>query len=296
MQAHGLETANEVALFELANAQAVVQLVEDERIACDLAAVTTADVFVDGAEAAKIKKLWDAMSKLDCPTLRAVSYHGPGDAPRVTGVKGAQVAFAYAAHTLWPYKLVLHLLAGAVAHGANLQTRTPVRAVAAAPDAEGCWALATPRGTVRARRVVFATNAYTAGLLPEYDDAIYAARATVCRVVPSPSASSSSSSSEPPVLLGSAGLAMRSPSTMDSYYGLRADGSLVVGGAKSTYFYQKRSEWYRNYDDATLIEDAVPYFDGWAERTLDAWEGKEEKGKVDRVWTGIMGVSLPLVP
>ncbi|KAI0835361.1 FAD dependent oxidoreductase [Hypoxylon sp. FL0890] len=286
MQARGLAAANQVALFEVANAKALVALIEEENIDCDLQSVTTADTFVDAAEAAKIKKLWDVMLKLDCPTLKDVTYHGPEEAERVTGVKDAKIAFTYPAHTLWPYKLVMHLLEGVVKQGVNLHTHTQVYEVSETADSEGYWTLATPRGTTKAKKVIFATNAYTSSLLPEYDEAIYASRGTVCRVVPT---------SPPPteVPLGSCALEMKSPDLLDSYYGLRPDGSLIVGGARST-FYQKRDEWYRNYDDSALIEPAVPYFDGWAARTFAGWEGTPTK--VDRVWTGIMGYSADDAP
>lgn len=284
MQAQGLETANQVALFEVANAEAVVALVRDEGIDCDLHAVTTGDVFVDAAEAAKIKKLWDAMTKLNCPTLRSVTYHGPSDAERVSGIAGAKVAFTYPAHVVWPYKLVMHLLEGVVGKGVNLQTKTTVHGISETVDEEGYWTLATGRGATRAKRVVFATNAYTAGLLPEYDDAIYAARGTVCRVVPdAPDAPATD------IPLGSAGLEMESPNSIDSYYGLRQDGSIIVGGGKSA-FVDEREEWYRNYDDSTLIESTVPYFDRWAARTFTGWEGTETE--TESIWTGIMGVSV----
>lgn len=294
MQAWGLETANQVALFEVANAQAIAALVAEQHIACDLRAVTTADVFVDAAEAAKITRLWDAMSRLDCPTLRDVTCHGPGDAAeRATGVKGAKVAFAYESYLMWPYKFVMHLLAGVVGKGkgkggeggVNLQTHTPVHEVSETPDTEGYWTVATSRGAVKARKVLFATNGYTGGLLPEYDDAIYAARGSVARVV----STSSSSSSPPAPAFDSCGLDSKSPATVDSYFGTRADGSLIVGGARSAYI-QDRSQWYRNFDDSTLIAPAVPFFEGWARKTLVGWDG-ESTGTVESVWTGIMGVS-----
>lgn len=297
MQARGLETANQVAQFEAANAEAVAALIESEGVACDLRAVTTADAFDDPGDAARMRKLWDTMTAaLDCPSLRAVSFHGePADAERVSGVRGAKVAFTYPAHLLWPYKLVMHLLEGAVRRGVNLQTHTLVHEVSETPDVEGYWEVATSRGAVRGRKVLFATNAYTAGLLPEYDDAIYAARGTVARVVPSSTSSSLSSTSTssrqtpPQPTLGSCGMP-------DSYYGARgdADGSLIVGGGGSSYA-RDRGQWYRNFDDATLIEPAVPYFSGWAGRTLVGWEdgegGQEKAGRVERVWTGIRGVS-----
>ncbi|KAL7625391.1 hypothetical protein AAE478_004609 [Parahypoxylon ruwenzoriense] len=288
MQAAGLETANEVALFEVANAKAISELVEEEGVACDLKPVTTGDVFVDVAEAANIMKLWDAMSKLDCPTLKDVAYHGPEDAEKVTGIRDAKAAFTYTAATLWPYKLVMHLLAVAVKQGANLQTHTPVDSVSGTVDSDGYWTLSTPRGTTKAKQVIFATNAYISALLPEYDDAIYAARATVCRVIPSQQRLS------PEIPLGSCGLEMKSPSSIDSYYGLRPDNSLIVGGARSAYFYSRRAQWYRNFDDSTLIEHTREYFDGWASRTFADW--RETPVEMDRMWTGIMGYSADGVP
>ncbi|KAI8959111.1 FAD dependent oxidoreductase [Daldinia sp. FL1419] len=285
MQAQGLETANQVALFEVANAEALAALVRDEQIDCDLQAVTTGDVFVDANEAAKIKKLWDAMTKLNCPTLRSVTYHGPNDAERVSGIKDAKVAFTYPAHVVWPYKLVMHLLEGVVRKGVNLQTKTPVHDISETVDEEGYWTLATARGATKAKRIVYATNAYTAGLLPEYDDAIYAARGTVCRVVPD--------GSTPNIQLGSAGLEMESPDLVDSYYGVRKDGGFIVGGGKSA-FVDEKDEWYRNYDDSTLIESTVPYFDNWAARTFTGWEGIGTE--TESIWTGIMGYSADDAP
>ncbi|KAI1376479.1 FAD dependent oxidoreductase [Hypoxylon crocopeplum] len=288
MQAQGLDIANEVVRFEVANAKAVAALVEEESIACDLRAVTTGDVFVDAVETAKIQKLWDTMSKLHCPSLKDVTYHGADEAEKLTNVKGAKVAFTYPSHTLWPYKLVMHLLAGVVKQGVNLQTHTMVNGVSETADSEGYWTLSTPRGIVKAKRVIFANNAYISSLLPEYDDAIYAARATVCRAVPSSLAPGAE------IPLRSGGLEMKSPSTIDSYYGLRPDGSVIIGGAKSTYFYQKREEWYRNFDDSTLIEPAGPYFEGWAGRTFAGWE--KTPVTVDKIWTGIMGYSADETP
>ncbi|OTB06112.1 hypothetical protein M426DRAFT_259528 [Hypoxylon sp. CI-4A] len=288
MQSHGLETANQVAQFEIANGEAVARLVAEEDIACDFQRVTTGDTFVDAAEAAKIQRLWDAMSKLHVPSLATVTRHGAEDAERATGVRDAKVAFTFPAWTVWPYKLVMHLLEAAASQGANLQTHTRVHGISDTSDKDGYWTVSTARGAVKAKKVLFATNAYTAGLLPEYDDAVYAARINVARLVPG---------LRPPedaVPLGSCEMLMRSPDSADSYYGARPDGSLIVGGGKSTYWRQKRDEWYRNYDDSTLIGPAVPYLDGWAQRTFARWEGTPNQ--VDRIWSGIMGYSADSVP
>jgi len=46
----------------------------------------------------------------------------------------------------------------------NLQTNTPVTRVD--QDDTGRYLLRTPRGTLKARKVVFATNAWTSGICP----------------------------------------------------------------------------------------------------------------------------------
>ena len=62
----------------------------------------------------------------------------------------------------------MHLLQGVVDKGANLQTNTPVTHLAEAPLPDGRWVATTPRGPIKARKVLLATNAYTAGLAPQF--------------------------------------------------------------------------------------------------------------------------------
>ncbi|GAW25569.1 putative FAD dependent oxidoreductase superfamily protein [Rosellinia necatrix] len=183
-----------------------------------------------------------------------------------------------------PYKMVMHLLAATVEAGVNLQTHTPVHAVLPGADSEGYWTLETARGTTTARRVIFATNAYTSGLLPEYADAILPSRGTCARVV--------ATASKGPPPLPSCGIAVSSPNTMDSYWGARPDGSFIVGGAGS--YRDKRELWERNFDDASLIEPAIPFFEQWAAKNLLGWEGAEVK--IENVWTGIMGYTPDDLP
>jgi glycine/D-amino acid oxidase-like deaminating enzyme len=179
--------------------------------------------------------------------------------------------------------MVMHLLASAVEAGVNLQTHTRVHAVSPTVDSEGYWTLETARGNIKAKRIVFATNGYTSGLLPEYMDAIIPSRGTCARI------KAKASSGPPPVASG--GVTTRSPNTMDNYWGVRPDGSYIVGGSKS--YRDKRELWERNFDDASLIEPAIPFFEEWAGKNLVGWEKAETK--IENVWTGIMGVRLPLL-
>ncbi|KAI0020269.1 FAD dependent oxidoreductase [Xylariomycetidae sp. FL0641] len=277
---HGLAAANEVGLFELANAEAVARLVEREGVDCGLRAVTTGDAVTEAAAAAEAKALYDELVGLGCPTMRRVEYYGGEAAERVSGVKEAKALFTMPAHLLWPYKLVMHLLSTAVARGANLQTHTPVEAISETADGEGYWTLRTPRGPLRARQVIFATNAYTGGVLPAYADAIYPVKGTCCRVVPSAAAAAAATG---PERLESCGIAWHGLPLAESYYAAQPDGSIVAGGGRSCFRHDK-TLWFRRVDDDTLIGPTVPYFAGWAARTFAGGEAG-----VESMWTGIMG-------
>ena len=63
----------------------------------------------------------------------------------------------------------------------------------------------------------------------------------------------------------------------------RADGSIVVGGAKATMAKDK-SVWYNNIDDSELIEPAKDYFDGYMQKYFLGWESSGVY--IDRRWTG----------
>ncbi|KAI1126037.1 FAD dependent oxidoreductase [Nemania abortiva] len=284
MKKHGLEVANEVAHFELENAEALVNLIKSEGIDCDFTPVTSGSAFINEAEAADAKAFWDSMLSKGSPALNNVTYHGPQDAEKASGVRGAIALYTFPAAVIWPYKMVMHLLEVAVGAGVNLYTHTPVHAVLPEVDSEGYWTLETARGPTKARRVVFATNAYTSGLLAEYADAIVPARGTCARIMPV--------SSEGPPPMPSCGVVTDSPNTMDSYWGVRPDGSFIVGGAGS--YRDKPELWRGNFDDASLIEPALPFFEQWAGRNLLGWEDAETK--TDNVWTGIMGYTLDDLP
>jgi glycine/D-amino acid oxidase-like deaminating enzyme len=64
-----------------------------------------------------------------------------------------------------PFKFVCGILDRAIRGGVQLFTRTPV--IGVTPTRGGIVRVETSRGIIKARRVIFATNAFTATLLPE---------------------------------------------------------------------------------------------------------------------------------
>lgn len=193
---------------------------------------------------------------------------------QVSGVKGAKGCFSFTAGHICPYKFIMHLLALVVAKGVNLQTTTPVTQVSSTAEADGRWIVTTARGAIRTKKVVFASNAYTSGIAPQYAHKIVPARGICSRIVipegrPSPHLTNT--------------YAIRNGSGLFDYLIPRTDGSLVVGGARHKFVADPK-HWYDNTDDSKLIEPAKDYFDGYMQRTFTGWE--DSGAYTDKVWTG----------
>lgn len=175
--------------------------------------------------------------------------------------------------------MVMHLLQRAVDRGVNLQTNTPVLSVSDAPSQDGYYTISTQRGILLAKKVVFATNAYTSSLLPAYSQKIVPCRGICTRITCPPGVT-------PPYLPNSTSI--RSKPGWYDYQIPRLDGSIIVGGARHT-FLPVLKEWYDVTDDSTMIKPAMSHFeDGLMQKTYQGWE--HSGAKLDRAWTGIMGV------
>lgn len=149
---------------------------------------------------------------------------------------------------------------------------------------DGKWLVTTPRGSIKAAKIVFASNGYTAGIAPEYARKIVPCRG-ICARITGPNGSPL------PYLLNSY-VIRNGPKTYD-YLISRPDGSVIIGGARSTFFHDKKT-WYDTTNDDELIEPARNYFDGFMQKSFRGWENT---GAVtERVWTGSRSPTLfPLV-
>ncbi|KAH7356362.1 FAD dependent oxidoreductase [Pyrenochaeta sp. MPI-SDFR-AT-0127] len=279
---YGIEAAAEVADFEAANVTAVSDFVQENQIDCDFNSTFAVDVQLTDALDHRMKAGYDRMMSAGVESTKKVSYFAGGDAEMICDVKGAKSIFYYPAGHLWPYKLIHHMFAKAIAQGVNLQTNTPVTAISDEVNSLGRTTVHTERGDVKAKKVIVMTNAYTSRLLPEYKDKIIPYRAICSRIVPS----------GPAVRIRNT-YALRFGDFDFDYLIPRTDGSIIVGGARRAFFHDLQ-QWYGRVDDDTLIDDAKEYFDGYMQRNFKGWENSG--AYVDKVWTGIMGYSSDRLP
>ncbi|KAL2834913.1 FAD dependent oxidoreductase-domain-containing protein [Aspergillus cavernicola] len=280
---YGIQAATEVAEFEARHVTSIQELVNKEKIDCDLTVTEAIDVQLSAPHAQALKTGYDRLVAAGCEPTQKTRYVGLGEAEMVSGVKGAKACFTYAAGHLWPYKLVTHLLEKVVRAGVNLQTNTGVTAILRSGSGSE-WTVCTSRGTIKAKTVIVATNGYTSSILPQYKDKIVPVRGTCGRIVAPPGHPG-------PALTTS--YTIRHNSWNYDYLIPRGDGSIVVGGARPA-FIDDPDKWFDVSDDSRVLESAVRYFDGYMQRTFIGWE--DSHAYTDRVWTGIMGYSSDGLP
>ena len=274
---HGIDAAVEISNFEVSHIEAIEEVIKKEQIDCEFRKIDSFDVFLDDTQAMEVIHTYDQMIELGVTSVKQARYTGSDRAEAVCRVDGAKACFIFPAAQLWPYKFIMALLAKLVAQGVNLQTHTPVTSVSSEMDKEGYWPVITDRGTIRARKIVHASNAYTAGFLSDYADVIIPCRATCCHIT-------CSEDSRLLPLLHHTYAVHQGPGKYD-YLVQRDDGSVIVGGARSVLVNDRRS-WYDVSDDSKLMAPANNYFDGYMQRTFCGWG--ECSAHVRRHWTGSM--------
>ncbi|KAK5113618.1 hypothetical protein LTR85_010847 [Meristemomyces frigidus] len=275
---HGADVAEEFAAFAHEQVYAVKHVVETEGIDCEFELRRSFDVFIDPQEAEEAKRRFKSSLKAGRNWTRYVDLVNEKHVEQVTSIKGAKVALSVPICSLWPYKLVTQLLARLVERSPiNVQTNTPVTGVT--EDKSGCSVIHTARGSIKARKVVFATNGYTAGLLDQYKDKIIPTKGTAVHISPRPDPVS-------PHLSHTYNINYTPGPGRVDYLNPRPDGGIVVGGGNWTYA-QNRRLWDGNWDDSTLLPSVRPHFATLMQRHFKGWE--DSGAEVDRIWTGIQG-------
>ncbi|KAI5460188.1 FAD dependent oxidoreductase [Mariannaea sp. PMI_226] len=280
----GIKAAAHLADFEASHVFAVKDLVEKEGLECDFHITRALDVYLDPAHAKKVETTYKEIAKSGTVNLADVAFTPKQHAERISGVKNAQACISYTAAHLWPSKLVHQLLQKLVDQGLNVQAHTPVTSVSPASGGDGSWTITTPRGNIETKKVIHATNAYASHILPEYSHAITPVRG-VCSHL------ESTKREKTPHLVNTYGI--RFDEVNNDYLIPRADGSVIVGGARQAFWHNKE-RYFGTVRDDELVSEATPYFDNYMQRHFRGWEKSDMKTK--KVWTGILGYSLDFMP
>jgi glycine/D-amino acid oxidase-like deaminating enzyme len=283
--ARGAEAAAEFAAFIKTVIHEMKACVELENIDCDFFLTRSFDVFMDEVLYNDTEQHLKRLRKEGVEWMEDVQILQREYLAGLTGIAQAKGAISCPAASFWPYKFVLGLLEKCLSMGATLQTHTPVTKVTREEES-GFTSLQTPRGIIKARKVVFATNAYVSALLPQFADVIVPGRGTACHIT-------TKDLPDMPHLTHTYNI-YQSPESRE-YLVPRLDGSIILGGGQILYRDHKEL-WYDSVDDSTLIE--LPdgsdvksrYFAGYMSKHFSSWRNvSKEVENIDYNWTGIMG-------
>ncbi|KAF1926659.1 FAD dependent oxidoreductase [Didymella exigua CBS 183.55] len=247
----------------------VKRVVEEEDLDCEFELRRSYDVFTDAGDAGSVFQRYEDARKRGEAWTQNVSWVGEERVEQITSIKSAKGAFSVRAASFWPYKFVAGLLERMVKRWPdrlNVQMCTPVTLLTM--SSSGANVLVTDRGTLTVKKVVMATNAYTAGLLPAFSGRIIPVRGTASHHAPQKPVN--------PHLNNMYNINFGPGKGVD-YLNPRPDGGIVVGGG-AWLFAHNVSSWRDNFDDAHLFPPHEIFL-GW-----------KDSGSVnDHVWTGIMG-------
>jgi glycine/D-amino acid oxidase-like deaminating enzyme len=248
---------------------------------CEFEMRRSFDVWQDPDEVAAVKKIWDDARKTGEAWSRQISWIGPDTAAQVTSITGAVGAFSSPGVSFWPYKFVAGLLGRLVKRFdervLNVQMDTLVSHIS---DEN---VLTTPRGCVKAGKIVFATNAWTAGLVQGFEGAITPMKGMASHHVAEKKVHPHLNNTYNIFF----GKTVQGAATGVDYLNPRPDGGIVVGGG-GWHFKSDRKSWWDNFDDSVHFERHVErHWDGYMPATFLGWE--RSRAVPDMVWTGIMG-------
>ncbi|KAF7317231.1 FAD-dependent oxidoreductase [Mycena chlorophos] len=291
----GKEQAKKLLAHEWETWEKLVAFVQREKVDCDLWVGDTLDVAMTDEAAAKNLAVYEDYKayggKVDHITYTSVAV----EAEKVSRLKGAKAVWAWKASTLYPWKLVAHLMRICLAKGLNLQTWTPATSVTSSDG--GHWAVNTARGSITTPTVVYATNAYTSGLIPSWASYIQPTAHMCNKVVP------------PRAFAGARALrnsyaVLADDGTFTINQRCTSDGTLLFGGDNPNQHWLKA---YLAQDESgmRLFDDSLSDFEpvtqavrDLATQSLEGWDEDIDSPGVGPVyaWSGIIGQSADGLP
>ncbi|KAL9571897.1 hypothetical protein ACKAV7_003886 [Fusarium commune] len=187
----GAEEAIKVLRFSEANIAelkaVVAQLDEFEQDAVELREINATATIGDRETLERFKSSLELMKAIAGQTKLAYGVIEDQDVikNKYKYRDGIAVSEQKGAGALWPYRLITILqkrLLNAHKSRFSIETNTPVLSISSqgvAGQAEHMYLLQTPRGVIRARKIIHCTNGYSSHLLPNLTGIVYQLRGTV---------------------------------------------------------------------------------------------------------------------
>ncbi|KAL8944094.1 MAG: hypothetical protein Q9216_000685 [Gyalolechia sp. 2 TL-2023] len=294
VQDQGEEEAAKIVRFEYKCMKAVHAFAREHSLECDSWEGETVDIVYDHGQWVRAQKAISEMKRIlgdDDPAAQH-KFHDASETEDLFLVGGAQGSVSYEAGSINAYKFVIGVLELALDRGLNFQTNTLVLSIDRSETDRNSWIVKTLRGSIRAERVILATNGYTSNLYPPARGIIVPLRGTVAAMRPGRSLKEGLQSTYSFIYGNGYEYMIFRPA------GSTFAGDLVIGGCSTKAPKEGLYEWGTTDDTTTDPEIAQYVRDSAAEYFGPRWGEDHPSGRIRKQWTGIMGYSsqgFPLV-
>ena len=288
VSSHGLADAVKIARLEYNTIKSLHAFAREKHIDCDLFSGDTVDIFYDQEQwenaRASIAAMRDAMSE-DLEGAAKYEFWSAEDAEERFHVRGEKCvgAVSYEAGSLSAYRFVIGMLKLCLGMDMELYTNTPATNIERLEDH---WRVCTNRGVIKARRLVLATNAYTAFLYSRFQNVIVPLRGQITAHKPGKNVPKDGlRTTYSFVYAGGFDYMIPRPK------GSKFAGDIVIGGGL-TKGANNGIEEFGTVDDSRMSAEISEYLTESTPRFFgSAWGEDDDEMRVRKQWTGIMGYS-----
>ncbi|KXJ89479.1 FAD dependent oxidoreductase-domain-containing protein [Microdochium bolleyi] len=299
---HGVEAARQITRFSILNINAIIDMVEkmdpELQEACQFRHVLKVMAVGDDETWATARQ---SVLDFQANVPEHSAYHRivqQDDVPDRWNIKDSSGAVEHKAGAIWPYRLLTSMyeqLLRQYPDRLSIETNTPVTHVRYSPetDAQYPYELATPRGRIRARRVIHCTNGHASHLLPALAGGIYPFRGTMTEQKPGPRLAN---------LGASRSWSLAHRSRLDVETGFYDTG---------LYYLQQNARtgniWIGN--ETAYLKDILTsddtYVPAEARRALsrvlprffkEGWQEEQDTSEIESIWSGIQGHTADGLP
>ncbi|KAF2166966.1 hypothetical protein M409DRAFT_23011 [Zasmidium cellare ATCC 36951] len=212
-------------------------------------------------------------------------------------MKGNAGVIVNSAGAFWPYRLITGLLERLLQRYKGrftVETETPVTSVQHDDNgnAEHPYILTTPRGTIRASKVIYCSNGWTGHLLPKLRGKIFPLRGTMSTQQAGPELPHEGDQQSWSVLDKPTYDVKDDTFSYGLYYITQnaTTGDVFIGGEK-----QKVDEMLSS-DDSTISQVSKETLEGILPSIFEKGWPVNEKPHVRKLWSGIMGFTPDHIP
>lgn len=293
MKTYGEAEAAKISRFEFECMKAVHAFAREHAIECDSWEGDTVDVVYDQGQWNKAKVAVTEMKRIlgYGDPVAQYKFWDTEETFEMFLAEGSYGSVSYRAGSLNAYKFVTGMLDLAVRMGLNLQTETPATKISKCDDGQYRWTVETPRGTIRAEKVLLATNGYTAHLYPALQGVIVPLRGHMTAQRPGSALPKNGLSTTYSFIYGD-GYEYMIPRPQGSKFA----GDIAIGGG-STKAPNEGIREFGTTDDTTIDPTILSYLQKSAVGYFGPnWGSDHPEGRLRRAWTGIMGYSADGFP